>query len=108
MCIQRIGAGWRVGNVIVRDGLPFVIEAEAVVFHVVIPDTICRAATREFQYCGGNSGVWPENTGRHRDNRLKPVLFDQLSPSFDVRPTTAKKDAVRGNRGAPLAGMGLD
>ncbi len=95
----------QVGDVVFFDRISFIIQGEAVGFHVVEPHLVGAASTGfgEYQHGGGHAGVGFEDTGGHGNHGLKLVVFYQFFTDGFVGFATAEEDAVRNDAGAAAA-----
>ena len=100
--VQVVEAVNQVGNIVFFDGISFIIQGEAVGFHVVEPHVVSAASAGfgEDQYGCGDAGVGFENTGGHGNDCLELVVFHQFFANGFMGFAAAEEDAVRNDAGA--------
>lgn len=94
-----------VGEVVLIYGAALVVEAKPVRLHVVEPD-ILRAALprlREDEDGRRDAGIGLEDAGRHRDDRLEPILLHEGLADGLVRLRRAEQHAIRDDAGTAAA-----
>ena len=105
--IQILPALYDVGDVVLSDRSSLVIQGETIGLHVIEPDLVRAASTGlgEHEDSGGNSGVGLEDSGRHGNDCLEPVLVDEFLPDGLVTGAVSEKNAVRNDGSATAAGL---
>ncbi len=94
-----------VGDVVVGGFGAFVVEGEAVGFHVVEPDLVGSSGTGlgEDEDGGRDSGIGLENARGHRDYCPELVVLDELPADGLVSHGRAEENAVGDDAGATPA-----
>lgn len=97
--IQILEAGDNVGNVVLGNGIAFVVQTESVGLHFVEPHLVGTAAVGlgENENGGAHTGIWFEHTARHRDYGLQALVSDQFLADGLVCLAVAEEYAVGHN-----------